>query len=390
MFFELDTTDAFEDVEDQNFLLMNKDTVIAKFHFKETFWGESLKLSFAKLNAGERNLENFSSVAKVYKDIDTFLETRKPVKNRKFLNKLKYEPKFKEPKEFLRITHGLSINDTLWIKECGSDITWSEVSLYRNKFNEDIARFAFTGEGLEDLDLNSTSPEYATSGMLPKCWQRREDTITLVKGGTSGSFNTGLEPYSEYYAVQILKAMGVTDYIDYELEKFEGRLASTCSLFTDEQFGYMPMANITTDVDRMQYFYFSNGFFDKLSTMILFDSIICNTDRHLNNFGFMINNDTFELIKPAPIFDNGLGLMPYFVGDNLDELIEKANGRGSHHRLFEGFIPTAKSFLTEELRQMCRRLINFKFTRHPLYNLPEERLILLEGLIQHQVREILR
>lgn len=390
MFFELDTTAAFEDAETENFLLINKDTIIAKFHFEEVNVGPGRKLPEAVLNAGERNLEGFSRISKVYSNINAFLKTRKPVKNREFLSDLSDMLQFAGMEGFIKITHGLSLNDTLWIKEESSSATWSEINLYHNRFNEMIAHFAFTGEGLHDLNVKSTSPEYGTNGMLPKCWQRREDTVTLVKGGTSGFSNTGLEPYSEYYAVQVLKAMGVDDYIDYGLEKFKGRLASTCSLFTDEQLGYMPMANITTDVTDMQKLYVSKGFLDKLATMVVFDSIICNTDRHLNNFGFMIDNDTFELIKPAPIFDNGLGLMPYFVGDNLDDLIEKANSEGIQHCLFEGFIPTARTFLTKELRQMCRRLINFKFTRHPLYNLPEERLVLLEGLVQHQVREILR
>ena len=50
--------------------------------------------------------------------------------------------------------------------------------------------------------------------MLPKCWRRDSGKILLFKGGTSGAYNTGNEPFSEFYAAQIARAMGI-NAIDY-------------------------------------------------------------------------------------------------------------------------------------------------------------------------------
>ena len=48
---------------------------------------------------------------------------------------------------------------------------------------------------------------------------------------------------------------------------------------------------------------------DKFNDMIVIDFIVENWDRHFSNFGFVINNDTQEIIEFAPIFDNGYSLM---------------------------------------------------------------------------------
>jgi len=73
--------------------------------------------------------------------------------------------------------------------------------------------------------------------MLPKCWRRMEGEIKLFKGGTKGASNTGNEPYSEFYAYQIVKVLGINS-IPYTLAKWKGELCSVCSLFTSKAFCY--------------------------------------------------------------------------------------------------------------------------------------------------------
>lgn len=46
--------------------------------------------------------------------------------------------------------------------------------------------------------------------MLAKSWRRIKNNIFLYKSGTEGFANSGLEPYSEYYASQIAKNNGFT------------------------------------------------------------------------------------------------------------------------------------------------------------------------------------
>ena len=38
-----------------------------------------------------------------------------------------------------------------------------------------------------------------------------------------------------------------------------------------------------------------------LRDMLLLDAVICNTDRHFENFGFLIDNAANRIIAPAPV-----------------------------------------------------------------------------------------
>lgn len=69
-----------------------------------------------------------------------------------------------------------------------------EVSLFRNPFNEVIAHTAFDG-GMYGDNLSTPSPEYGTDGTFAKCWIRENDEIKMLKHGSSGARNAGLEPY---------------------------------------------------------------------------------------------------------------------------------------------------------------------------------------------------
>lgn len=44
--------------------------------------------------------------------------------------------------------------------------------------------------------------------------------------------------------------------------------------------------------------------------MVVLDYITMNVDRHSGNFGCLIDNNTLEIKRMAPIFDSNLGLYP--------------------------------------------------------------------------------
>ena len=65
---------------------------------------------------------------------------------------------------FIKVTHSASINDTFWIKSDRENISWNDVSLYRNEFDETISKLAFEGIGLYGVEFSSTVPELSTEG----------------------------------------------------------------------------------------------------------------------------------------------------------------------------------------------------------------------------------
>ena len=92
------------------------------------------------------------------------------------------------------------MNDSYWVVQEDCKDLFKDTNLYHNSFNTNIASIAFTGYGSYTRTSFRSSPEFTTNGMLAKSWRRRKNNILLYKSGTEGFANSGLEPYSEYYA----------------------------------------------------------------------------------------------------------------------------------------------------------------------------------------------
>ena len=88
--------------------------------------------------------------------------------------------------------------------------------------------------------FSTASPEFSTDGTFAKCWTRLDNQIFLMKRGSEGGANAGLEPYSEMYASQ-LAAVFCPDSVPYDGVNYHEKKASKCPLFTNEQYGFAPI-----------------------------------------------------------------------------------------------------------------------------------------------------
>ena len=297
------------------------------------------------------------------------------------------------PMNIIKVSKGLSLNDCYWIVEEGFDGSFEDYNLYDKPLSRILARIAFTGYGSSIRSSLASSPEFTTNGMLPKCWRRIRGKIYLFKGGTSGASNTGMEPYSEYYAAQIARAMGI-NAISYNLSNWKGELCSYCELFTSKDYSFVPVGRIvkTGGMKAVRDFYKSLGdeFIKALDDMIVLDALICNTDRHYGNFGFLVDNKTNKISAPAPLFDHGNSLFNFAARDDMDSYEHFENYAGTLLPcVYDDFIVEAKTVLTKEHRDKLRGLLNFKFKKHPRYNLPNERLKLIEKQIRDRAKLLL-
>ena len=279
----------------------------------------------------------------------------------------------------LEFSKGLSLNDVYWVVPDDFSGTWSECNLYDNPFSEALAEIAFTGHGKFDPRKVTTSPEMTTNGMLPKCWVREDDGIYLYKGGGKGE---GLEPYSEFHASQVAAALGFK-HVEYELAKYKGRLCSKCRLFTSDRYGYLPASKLPDRDEILRD--------DRFLSTFVFDALIFNVDRHLGNFGYMIDNDTNEIVDVAPIFDNGYGLMPHLdistrSADN-DYYAVRNYLRDKHPALFRGWFDFPYE-LTDDVLERIEGLRKFRLKKHRHYNLPNERIRVLSGFLQKRASDI--
>lgn len=296
-----------------------------------------------------------------------------------------------DTKGIIDVCKGLSLNDSYWIVPDGFEGTFAQYNLYENRFSELLSLVAYTGIG-NSVEAFSTSPELTTNGMLPKAWRFVEsDGIYLYKGGTSGAANAGNEPYAEYYACQVAKAMGLPA-VEYELENWKGILASKCKLFTSKDVAFVPIGRIvkTGGVQAcLNYFEtLSPDALEQVKSILIFDAVIYNEDRHFGNFGVLRDSHTGNVLGPAPIFDNGLSLFNFAGKRDFEDLDRYAKtrttpyGRLTYEKICQNFIGKKQS-------AQLRRLIGFRFERHPKLNWEEERLVAIERHLQKRVHQLL-
>lgn len=199
------------------------------------------------------------------------------------------------------------------------------------------------------------------------------------------------EPYSEYYASQIAQRMGL-NHVTHGLSKWKGVLCSTCELFTDINASYVPIFNfvsnctLTSVADYLKNL--GGDYYDRFADMLIFDALICNTDRHYGNFGLLVDNETNKPVAFAPIFDNGLSLFNYAINEDLHDLEKYAQTRTPAFKNVS-YADIVKEFISERQRNQLRKMIYFTFQKHPKYNLPTNRLKTIERYLQDRVQKLL-
>ena len=297
-----------------------------------------------------------------------------------------------DTKGIIDVCLGLSLNDSYWVVPDGFDGCFAEYNLYENRFSEALALVAYTGAGYSHQAF-STSPELTTHGMLRKAWRYIEaDGVYLYKGGTEGGANTGNEPFSEFYACQIAEAMGL-DAVRYDLENWKGILASKCRLFTSPEVSFVSAGQLVKSggIRGCLDYYDSLGpeFGEQIRSMLVFDAVIYNEDRHFGNFGLLRDSRTGKIFAPAPVFENGLSLFNYGMMEDFSDLENYALTRSTPYGV--SFEEICRQVIGAKQRTQLRRLIDFQFARHPnpQLNLPEWRLTAIEAQIQRRVRQLL-
>ena len=295
-----------------------------------------------------------------------------------------------DTKGIIDVCKGLSLNDSYWVVPQGFAGTFAQYNLYENRFSEILSLVAYTGIGQSDAAF-TTSPELTTNGMLPKAWRFIEgEGIYLYKGGTFGAANTGNEPYSEFYASQVAQAMGL-DAVAYELENWKGILASRCKLFTDIDTSYIPIGRIVREggLKACLEYYRQLGpeAYEQVRSMLVFDAVIYNEDRHFGNFGVLRDNHTGKVTGAAPVFDNGMSLFNFAMPEDFQDLDAYAKTRGTAYGVSFGSV-CQEGMGPVQVRQL-RKLIGFTFRRHLRLNWPEYRLETTERHLQKRVRQLL-
>lgn len=375
------------------YLLKNKDECVLSFELSyiEGIYKTEIEIKNVEIYNEKALPYNFDRQKGAAETLSNWIQRRKIPKNREFANKILAVLGSDIPDdiaELIKRTLLLSLNDSFWIVPDDKNFLWRDFNLYTNPLNEKLALVAFTGQSIGTSDF-SPSPEFTTNGMLKKCWRKNKASgkIELVKGQITDAAikNYGREAFSEYYMAQIAEVFGF-NHVKYDLEMLHDQIVSVCELFTSENVGFIPMGacipkikGVNERIDKIIGLYGKEAFED----LMLFDALICNSDRHLGNFGMLIENDTQKLIKPAPIFDNGYSFLNLVENGEFHRIKVNLKENGHFKSAFDmDFDKQAEIFARHRHIKPLEKLLNFKFKRHERYNLSNEVLSKAESLIQ--------
>ena len=217
--------------------------------------------------------------------------------------------------EILPYSYLCSLTDCYWFKQPDNSINWESVNFHNNGFSSNLYKHLFYNEFGEPIN-NLNSPDLTTDGALPKMWRQESNgDFSLLKGYKGAS----IEACCEIIADNILDELGI-EHVHYQIDFDEQHniTSSVCKNFiTSDKEEFIPVENLMRDYNCVGHenflsFLYDMGFKEKIELMMLGDSIIGNLDRHARNYGIVINSDTQQIQRFAPLFDHG----GCFLGNN--------------------------------------------------------------------------
>lgn len=200
------------------------------------------------------------------------------------------------------VCRSVSITDNYWVKLAGDKRNWEDINIRQNHLNETIAQIALHGKS-GTLQGSLCSPELTTHGAYAKAWRRYPDgSLWLHKLGA----HDASEAKIEIEVSNILDKMNV-DHVPYIAAEDDGKFVCACPAITSDRLSIISASDLTSyfnikGFDSKQELVKRDA--DAICKMSIVDYLVSNRDRHSENWGFMYNPDTMEILGCHPLFDH--------------------------------------------------------------------------------------
>lgn len=218
---------------------------------------------------------------------------------------------------------GLNMEDNFWLRTERETLRYSDVNLRKRSLSENSYDIAILGHHIS-ATREELIPDIMTGGMFPKYWHRNGNEVELWK--TDRINGTSAE--CEVEASRCIIGAG-GNCTHYRAESRDGKIFSVCRCFTNDAFSLVKATEIKDwCIHTGQDFAKFAEQYTEFSDMVIADYVLGNTDRHMDNWGFLIDNRTNTIASMAPLYDLNQALL----GDRLntrryfDELIYEPTG----------------------------------------------------------------
>lgn len=304
--------------------------------------------------------------------------------------------------EYITITKAISLTDTLWINDKLNPTTWDKINPYQNRISKIMADIAIDGiELYKNQNLESPSPQYRISGSVDKCIKRHNGKNYLYKtDGEKWSDLAGCRPYSEYFVTQLCNILNIKNSVNYsviEHKTSEGYIKPycICKLFTNEKQGFVEMCDTVYKNYTIEELYRTLDITSKkiLRNMIILDSITLNIDRHMGNYGFLYDNDSFQIIGLAPIYDNdcSLGALTSIQDKTFDDAYNEIIYKHQSKMELGGYNEQSRKLMNRSIFNVLRQFQNNKIQLKKTNNtqgISDNRMEFINYIINRRIDEI--
>ena len=293
---------------------------------------------------------------KYNQDADRWLASRAIDHRRPNSRLLKKALRLVEKDDISSVLHvnGAKITDNYWIREVGSNLTYSDIKFSDDYFSNLALKGNYDSFNRAANSKRSKTPELTNVGSFEKCWKLRNGKWWMYKKASHD------EMFSELFVYELGCALGMNmavyqrgdacikslDFTEAARVNFE-----PASTFMGDNEDYIDVVKALEKICP-------NAIPDYIR-MIFMDTICANPDRHTNNFGLLRDTQTGELIGFAPNYDNNMALIsrgyPSKSGSK-DMLISLFNELIEEYPIYRSCIPE----VTEEMVRVAIAKVNMK------------------------------
>lgn len=206
--------------------------------------------------------------------------------------------------------HCVSLTDVYWVKKQEEQITFAHINLYDNPLNEAIVELSLKGRQMT-VTNQELAPDLSTKGCFPKAWIRGKNGFKLLKDGGEDTVK------KELLASKICQCFDISQ-VRYTEGFYQGQLVSESEIVSSKR--YSMVSKMAFDI------YACNHGLDTISECVrldtktfygmnILDYLVGNTDRHPENWGFLVDNETNRHVSLYPLMDFNQCFLAY---DTLD------------------------------------------------------------------------
>lgn len=246
----------------------------------------------------------------------------------------------------------VSMTDTYWLKTEDDTTQWEDVDPKHTSLSEIVTHIALSGSSLT-LNGRPHTPELTGHGSYAKAWVREGDDIYLYKKPSQ----KGTESKIEISVSKILDCFNL-DHVRYEECIFDNDKMCRCKNMATDQLSMVTAEDVYVYCNRHEQDFLQFALHldrDSILKMCTVDYLISNADRHLQNWGFYMNNQTGNLLCCHPLFDH----------NNAFDFQTMQDKTGGESMVFEGY---SKKEAAEYALKRCPLTCHTPITRECFMN----------------------